>query len=67
MNNPLAPFFRWLNGKRSGRAMRIAERRRAALMAQIADRKAHRAEWKPLSGMLQAATNASLRASVGRR
>ncbi len=67
MNNPLAPFFRWLNGKRAERAMRIAERQRTALMAQIADRKAHRREFRPMVGMLRQSTNASLRASVGRR
>jgi hypothetical protein len=67
MSNPLAPFFRWLNGKRAERAMRIAERQRTALMAQIADRKAHRAEWRPMVGMLRQSTNASLAASCGRK
>lgn len=65
--NPLAPFFAYLARKRSERAMRIAERRRQAIMAQIAERRQHKHEWKPLSGLLRESTNASLRASVGRR
>lgn len=66
MNNPLAPFFRWLNGKRAERAMRIAERQRTALMAQQASRKAKHRAFRYLDGDLRAATEASLRASVGR-
>ena len=65
--NPLGPFLAYIARKRSERAVRIAERRRAALMAQIATRKDAKHEWKPLSGLLRESTNASLRASVGRR
>lgn len=65
--NPLGPFLVYIARKRSERAMRIAERQRAALMAQIADRRQHRREFRPMFGMLRQATNASLRASVGRR
>lgn len=65
--SPLAPFIRWLNRKRSERQLRIAEHRRSALMAQIAARKGSKHEWRPLDGLLRQATDASLRASVGRR
>lgn len=65
--SPLAPFIRWLNRKRSERQLRIAERQRQAIIAQIADRRQHKREWKPLGGLLRQSTNASLRASVGRR
>jgi len=64
--NPLGPFLAYIARKRSERALRIAERRRAALMAQIAERRAHKREWKPLGGLLRQATEASLRASVRR-
>lgn len=67
MISPLAPFIRWLNSKRAERAMRQAEHRRAALMSQIADRRQHRREFRPMVGLLRQATEASLRASVGRR
>lgn len=65
--NPLLPFLAYLARKRSGRALAAAERRRLALMAQIANRKAHRREHRPMHGLLREATHASLRASVGRR
>lgn len=65
--NPLAPFFAYIARKRAARAMRQAEHRRAALMSQIADRRAHRREFRPMVGLLRQATEASLRASVGRR
>lgn len=65
--NPLGPFLAYIARKRSERAVRTAERQRTAIMAQIADRRAHRREWRPMVGMLRQSTNASLRASVGRR
>lgn len=65
--NPLGPFLAYIARKRSERALRIAERQRTALMAQIADRRQHKREWRPMVGMLRQSTNASLRASVGRR
>lgn len=67
MINPLAPFLAYLARKRSERAMRSAERRRAAIIAQIADRKQHKREWKPLRGLLAHSTNASLAAGCGRK
>lgn len=65
--NPLGPFLAYIARKRALRALHASEHRRQALIAQIADRKAHRAEWRPMVGMLRQATEASLRASVGRR
>lgn len=67
MNNPLAPFIRWLNSKRAVRAMRQAEHRRQVIIAQQSRRKAEHRAWKYLDGDLIQATNASLRASLGRR
>ncbi|MGN6770656.1 MAG: hypothetical protein ACTHJQ_12550 [Rhizobiaceae bacterium] len=43
-----------------------AERERNFVARQIAYRQAHNMEWKPLQGVLLKATNASLRASIGR-
>lgn len=65
--NPLAMFLAWHARKRAARLIKAAEQQRAAIIAQIADRRAHRREWKPLGGLLRQSTNASLRASVGRR
>ncbi len=67
MNNPLAPFFRWLNGKRAERAMRIAERQRTAIIAQRQFRKGKHRAFRYLDGDLRAATNSSLAASCGRK
>jgi hypothetical protein len=52
MNNPLAPFFRWLNGKRAERAMRIAERQRAAIIAQQQFRKGKHRAFRYLDGVI---------------
>lgn len=65
--NPLALFNAWLARKRAARLVKAAEHRRAALMAQIADRRAHRQEFRPMVGMLRQATEASLAASCGRK
>lgn len=65
--NPLAPFLAYIARKRAERQVKAAERKRAAIMAHIADRKAHRREHRPMHGLLREATNASLRASLGRR
>ena len=62
--NPLAMFFAWKARRRAARLLREAERRRAAILAQIADRKAHKRQWVPKLGELQQATAASLRAYV---
>lgn len=67
MINPLAPFLAYLARKRSERAMRAAERRRAAIIAQQQFRKAKHRAFRYLDGDLIQATNASLRASAGRR
>lgn len=67
MIHPLAPFIRWLNSKRAARAMRQAEHRRAAIIAQQSRRKAEHKRFRYLDGDLIQATNQSLRASVGWR
>jgi hypothetical protein len=66
MQNPLTLFNAWLARKRAARLVKAAEQQRAAIMAQIAERRARKAEWKPLGGLLRQATEASLRASVRR-
>lgn len=65
--NPLVPFFAYIARKRSERALRMAEHRRRAIMDQIADRRSHKREFRPMVGMLRDATNASLMASCGKR
>ena len=65
--NPLGPFFAYIARKRAARAMRQAEHRRQAIIAQQSRRKAEHRAWKYLDGDLIQATNASLRASLGRR
>lgn len=65
--NPLSLWFAFLARKRAERMVKAAERQRAAIISQIADRQAQRKEWRPMVGMLREATNASRRASVGRR
>lgn len=65
--NPLALFNAWRQRKRAARLVKAAERQRAAIIAQIAERRAHKREFRPMVGMLRQATEASLRASVGRR
>lgn len=62
--NPLAPFLAWLYRKRAARALQIAERRRQAVIQQIADRRQRHCEFKPLLRDLRQATNDSLRAAV---
>jgi len=64
--NPLGPFLAYIARKRAERAMRIAERQRTALMAQQQYRRAKHRAFRYLDGDLRAATEASLRASVGR-
>lgn len=64
--NPLTPFFAFIARKRSERIVRTAERQRSALIEQIADRRAHHREWKPMLNLLRQSTEASLRASVSR-
>jgi hypothetical protein len=66
MRNPLAPFLLWLSRKRAERDIAAAERRRAAIAAQIAHRRATKAEWRPMLSDMRQATNASLAASCGR-
>ena len=66
MISPLAPFLEWIRSKRSARAIARAERQRLALMTQIADRRSHHREWKPMLQLLRQSTEASLRASVRR-
>lgn len=65
--NLLDLFLAWRARKHAARALRAAEQRRQAIMAQIADRRSHKSEWRPMVGTLRDATNASLRASVGQR
>ena len=65
--NPLSAWFAFLARKRAARLVKAAEQQRAAIIAQIAERRAHKREWKPLGGLVRQATEASLRASVGRR
>lgn len=65
--SPLADFLAWLSRRRAERAIRAAERSRAAIMAQKANRKARHQAFRYLDGDLRQATNASLRAFVGGR
>jgi hypothetical protein len=65
--NPLSLFLAWRDRRRAAYAMRIAERRRAALMAQQQYRKAKHRAFRYLDGELRAATNSSLAASCGRK
>lgn len=53
--------------KKRERELIAAERARNALMRQIHMRKEKHRAHRPMLGLLQQATNASLRASVGRR
>lgn len=66
MNNPLAPFIRWLNNKRAARAMRQAEHRRAAIIAQQSRRKAEHKAFKYLDRDIFNETCRSLAASANR-
>jgi hypothetical protein len=65
--NPLVSWFEWLRRKRSERMVRAAERQRAAIIEHQQSRKAGHRAFRYLDGDLRQATNASLRASVGRR
>lgn len=64
--NPLSFWTAWRARRRASRALREAERRRAVIMAQIAERKAHRLEWVPKLADLRRATAESLRAGLVR-
>jgi hypothetical protein len=65
--NPLSLWFAFLARKRSERMVRAAERQRAAIIEHQQYRKAGHRAFRYLDGDLRQATNASLRASVGRR
>ncbi len=65
--NPLGPFLAYIARKRAERAMRIAERQRAAIIAQQQFRKGKHRAFRYLDGDLRAATNSSLAASCGRK
>ena len=59
----------WIARQTRRKAIRIAERaekKRAVLMQQIAERKSGHREWKPLLGDLRKATHAALAAEIGR-
>ncbi|MBA3576163.1 MAG: hypothetical protein H0W39_00905 [Sphingomonas sp.] len=66
MKSPIALFLAWRERRRADRAIVIAERRRLAIATQIADRRAHKREWRYLAGDLRRATEQSLAASCGR-
>ena len=63
----LSAFFAWRERRRAERELIAAERARNALMRQIHMRKEKHRAHRPMLGLLQEATKASLRASVGRR
>lgn len=65
--NILSAFFAWRERRRAERELIAAERARNALMRQIRTRKEKHRAHRPMLGLLQQATHASLRASVGRR
>jgi hypothetical protein len=65
--NILTAFFAWRDRRRAERELIAAERARNALMRQIHTRKQKHHAHRPMLGLLQEATKASLRASVGRR
>lgn len=65
--NILSAFLAWRERRRAERELIAAERARNALMRQMHYRKEHHQPHRPMLGLLQQATNASLRASVGRR
>lgn len=62
--NPLALFLAWRTRKRAARSLQIAERKRQAVIDQIADRRKRHVEFKPLFRDLRQATNDSLRAAL---
>ena len=64
--NPLAPFLALLSRRKAIRIAQRAEKKRAVLMQQIAERKSGHREWKPLLGDLRKATHAALAAEIGR-
>jgi hypothetical protein len=66
MKNPLAPFLLWLSRKRAERNIAAAERRRAAIAAQIEHRRAHKQAFRYLDGEMRNATCRSLAAFCGR-
>lgn len=63
----LRSWFDRRAAKKRERELIAAERARNALMRQMHYRKEHHQPHRPMLGLLQEATNASLRASVGRR
>ena len=65
--NILTAFLAWRERRRAERELIAAERARNALMRQMHYRKERHQPHRPMLGLLQQATNASLRASVGRR
>lgn len=65
--NILTAFIAWRERRRAERELIAAERARNALVRQMNERRAAHREWKPLQGLLRQATEASLRASIGRR
>lgn len=65
--NPFASFFAWRNRRRLARIAQAEERRRVVIMNQIADRRAHHREFKPLYGELKASTHRALAAEIGWR
>jgi 2-keto-4-pentenoate hydratase len=65
--NLLDLFLAWRARKHAARALRAAEQRRHAIMAQRQFRKDKHRAFRFLDGDLIQATNASLRASVGQR
>lgn len=64
--NLLTAFLAWRDRKRAERQLVEAERARNALMRQIHYRRDHHQPHRPMIGLLQQATNASLRASTRR-
>lgn len=63
--NPLQSFIAWFMAKRRARIAAREEHRRAVIIQQIADRRRHHREFKPLYGDLKRATHAALAAEVG--
>lgn len=64
--NPIAPFLAWLRSRRLSRIAAEQERRREIIKRQIADRREHHREFRPLYGELKHSTTAALAADLGR-
>lgn len=59
-------FLAWRSRRNLARIAQAEEHRRAVIIKQIADRREHHREFKPLYGELRASTHRALAAELGR-